>query len=359
MTPKERLLAAIMGKEVDRIPWSPFLAYFWDYLPVEVQNEGQLRFLEEIGADPMIRGSHLLYKIQHNRCSVKERIEGGEKFTLYETPVGNLYSRHVYSKAGNTWFIMEHPVKTKKDFKTLACFYEDYTILPDVDGFCEDYKNTGDRVLFLPLVGTELKSSFQSFIELWVGTEELVYSLADYPEAVHECLDAMRKKAAETVLISIRTPAEVFITYEDTSTTNISPSYFNDYIAPEINAWCKTIHGAGKYLIHHACGRLKGLMPYMGTTGIDLIESVTPPPTGDIELWEVRKIIPEHVGLIGGIEPTVLLNSTMESLEQYVTDLLNKMGRKRYILANSDSCPPGVTVEKLKLCSEIVKRTLK
>ena len=33
MTAKERILNAVTGKEIDRVPWSPFLAYYWEHLP--------------------------------------------------------------------------------------------------------------------------------------------------------------------------------------------------------------------------------------------------------------------------------------------------------------------------------------
>jgi len=35
------------------------------------------------------------------------------------------------------------------------------------------------------------------------------------------------------------------------------------------------------------------------------------------------------------------------------------MGRKRFILANSGSCPPGVTVENFKKVTEVVRRNEK
>ena len=38
MTPKRRLLAAIRGEEVDHVPFSPFLAYYFDFLPKETQE---------------------------------------------------------------------------------------------------------------------------------------------------------------------------------------------------------------------------------------------------------------------------------------------------------------------------------
>lgn len=355
MTPKQRLLAAIKGEEVDRLPWAPFLAYYWEYQPQSIQDKGQLWFYEEIDADPLLRGFQTLWKPERNKCNVKETIHGNEKCIIYETPVGSLNEKYVYTPVGNTWFLMEHPVKTEEDFNILTYLYEDLKVLPNISEFEEKHKEVGERALYLPVIGTELKTGFQSLVEHWVGTQELVYALFDFPEAVEACLDVMRKKALETVKISVQSPAEAFIFWEDSSTTNISPTYFQKYTAPEINDWGRIIHDAGKYLVHHACGHLKALLPLMAQTEIDMIESISPPPTGNIELWDARDILPQNIGLIGGIEPTVFLNSTMSELKDYVCHLMDKLKGTKYILANSDSCPPGVAFEKFKMISDIIK----
>ena len=62
MTSRERLLAALRGNEVDRLPWSPFLAYWWDYQPQAIQERGQVAFLREIGADALLRGFITAYR---------------------------------------------------------------------------------------------------------------------------------------------------------------------------------------------------------------------------------------------------------------------------------------------------------
>lgn len=81
------------------------------------------------------------------------------------------------------------------------------------------------------------KTPFQDLVEHWVGTEELVYMLYDEPEKVEECLEVMREKDLETVKISVDSPAEGFIFWEDSSTTNINPAIFQKYTAPIINEW--------------------------------------------------------------------------------------------------------------------------
>ncbi len=286
---------------------------------------------------------------------MREEVRGQEKFTRYETPVGTLQARHVYSQLGNTWFIVDHPVTTAKDFEVLTYINEHTVIEPNMAKFAEDYQRLGDSGLYLPIIGSESKTSFQSLLEFWVGTENLVYALMDFPEVVEATLAAMQANSLKTVEISVDAEAEAFIFWEDSSTTNISPGYFARYAAPEINAWGEMIHDAHKLLIHHACGHLRALLPAMGQTNIDCVESISPPPTGDIELWEAQEILPKHIALIGGIEPTVFLQASMDQLETYVAELLARMGTQRYILANSDSCPPGVSIDKFRLVTQMVQ----
>lgn len=249
-------------------------------------------------------------------------------------------------------------VKTKEDFKTLIYINEDRRLEPDLQYFDRDNAELGERGLLVPVIGTETKSSFQSLFEHWVGTEELVYAMADYSEVVEECLAAMYKNALKSVEISVQSGAEAFISWEDSSTTNISPQLFEKYIAPEITQWNRAIHSVGKHYLLHACGYIAALVPIMKNMGIDMIESASPPPTGNIEPWEVSEMLPDHIGVIGGIKPTIFQNCASTELEEYVENLIFRMKGNKFILANYNNCPPGVQPEKFRLVSEIVRRRI-
>lgn len=184
----------------------------------------------------------------------------------------------------------------------------------------------------------------------------MTYLVYDEPEVVEECLSVMRKRDMETLKYTLNTPAEAVLFFEDSSTTNISPAFFNRYMAPQVKVWAEKVHQSGKYLIHHACRHIKDLLSSMAQCNVDVIESISPPATGNIELADARKLLPDTVGLIGGIEPTFFERCAIHELDAYVERLLHDMAGSRFILANSDSCPPGVTHEKLKYISEIVRR---
>lgn len=164
----------------------------------------------------------------------------------------------------------------------------------------------------------------------------------------------MQERDEETVRISVGSAADGFLFWEDSSTTNISPDFFARYAAPEINGWGEMIHRNGKMLIHHACGHLKDLLPLMANTSIDGIESISPPPTGNVTLQQAAAVLPDHIALIGGLEPVHLLNGTVEDVCEDARTLIRDLAGRRFVLANSDSCPPNVAYEKWIAATRVV-----
>ena len=354
MTPKQRLLAAIQGKPIDRVPWSPFLAYWWEAQPQEKTVGGQLPYMESVGADPLLRGFRSPWKQHYKGVNIRYENHPTRRYEFWETPVGTLKFGYHLSSTGNTWFLVEHPITEVEDLKILQWIYEHMEF--EADGAAdEEHRQTGERGLYVPLIGSEMKTCFQSLLEKWVGTENLVYFLMDEPETVEECLATMRYASDKTVPFCRNSAAEAFIFWEDTSTTNINPSMFEQYIAPEISHWASELHKDGKLLLHHACGSLKALLPLMAQTGVDAIESISPPPTGNIDIGDAFALLPDNLALIGGIEPVFFQDCTEEQLVARVKELLDTTKGHRYVLANSDSCPPAVEEWKFRLVSELVK----
>jgi len=370
MTARERLLAALRGQEVDRIPWSPFLAYWWENQPKAIQDRGQPWFLKEIGADALLRGFAPPFSCSNfygadvypdqfclvfPGCDMRREVNGNDWAVHYMTPVGTVTMLSRYSPAGNTRFVIEHPIKRREDYKILRYLVERMILRANYGFIQQEIDALGEDGLYAPLISPFLKTPFQALIEHFVGTQQLMYDVMDYPKEVEALLAVMSERAMEAVQIAIASPAEAFITWEDSSTTNVSPSLFTKYIAPDLNRWGQAVHAAGKLLLHHACGHVRALLPIMAREAVDMIESLSPPPTGNVEIWEAQTVLGSRIGVIGGIEPTHFLNLEVQSLRNYVETLLDRINPRHYILANSDSCPPGVAIEKFRLVTEIVQ----
>jgi len=356
MTSKQLLLSALRGECVPRIPWAPFLTYWWDNnLVRRAEEKGELGFKRSVGCDLMMRGHgdrpapnvyHDLhtFSARYGRSRVEGIQAGGQKYERYVTPVGEMTAVYTYSAAGDTWFLTGHPVKAEADFAIMRYLMEDRILSPD-DAYLEEIQKAPDA-LFAPLVTPLNKTGFQSMIEYWVGTEGMAYELSDTPDEVERTLKTMWSLSEQGARLSAASDAEAFISWEDTSTTNISPAWYERYIMPEINQWCDILHRSGKLYIQHACGHLRALAPLIAESKIDAIESVSAPPTGNITPLELREKLPDHITIIGGIEPTFFENASEAELVKSVRAITEAVRGKRFILANADSCPPGVNVNR-------------
>ena len=282
-TSKRRLLAAIRGEEVDHVPFSPFLAYYFDFLPEEVWRKGQLEYLKEMGADPLLRGFISAFDVQPHQCWSTETEKGNKRYVTYHTPKGELYSEYTYVKEANTWFLTGHPVKGIEDIPAAVAWYKDLEVVSRINEANEQIEQLGEDGLHLALLGIYSKSSYQFLLEHVIGTENLIYLGMDYPD------------------------------------------------------------------------ELRDLLVPMSEQGICAVESITPPPTGNVTIEEAVEKLPAGVGLIGGIEPVQLLNDSVEELERYAEKLCRVMKGRGFILANSDSCPPGVEYEKFVRLARLVK----
>ncbi len=375
MSSKERIMAALRGQDVDRIPWSPFFTYWWEARSEAIQKRGQHAYCLDIGADALLRGPTSAIRSSdvvglaeaplgapYNfiddlpGCSLVRRARTGSKSVEIDTPVGRLSNLLTYSESGNTWFVTEHMIKRKEDYKTLAYVVERMKIESCYEAVNEQIRELGEDGVYLPVISCFLKTPFQSLVENFVGTQQLAYDLYDFPDVVEETLAAMSRRALDGVRISLGSDAEVFLTWEDTSTTLMSPDTYQKYVVPDLDAWSDAVHKEGKMLVHHACGHLKALLPIMRKQRVDAIESVSPPPTGNVEIWEAQEGLAGTKALIGGIEPVHFEALSDPGFDIYLNDMLDRLSERGFILANSDSCPPGVTEKKFRRVGEIVRQ---
>lgn len=356
MTSYERIRAALLHQSVDRIPFCPFLAYVWEHYPKEIQEKGQLAFHHRIGADPMWRGAPCPVKAMGPDEIHRETREVGDLTHVHvTTPVGPLHAMYQRSPQGNTQFLVEHPLKTPEDFKVQLWIEQRIRFEYDDAAARQHLAGDGREGLSLGMLLPNGKSAFQSLVEHYVGTEELVYALADFPDLVEELLWTTVATSRKIVEAAVAGPYEFFLTWEDSSTQNYSPDQYRKYIQPEIAGWCRALKQHGKYYIQHACGHLRDLLSAMVEQGNLGVESISPRPTGNINIAEARAKLPADFVIVGGIEPTQFLHLDGSALDRHIEQAIMAGSQGAFVLANSDSCPPGVTEAKFARAAEIAR----
>lgn len=284
-----------------------------------------------------------------------EKTQGNKRYITIHTPKGELHSVYTYVSESNTWFLTEHPVKGIEDFPAAMALYEDLEVMDNIAEVNRQIDALGEDGLHVALIGAEMKSAYQHMVEHLVGTENLIYLTMDYPDEVRELVELIAAKNRKTVEYTAESKIEACLSWEDSSTTNLSPALYREYIAPEITEWVKILRESGKLYIQHACGHIRDLLLPIAGQGVTAIESISPPPTGNVTMEEAGRVLPPSVGLIGGIEPVQFLQDSVEDLLPYCEKLCAAMKGRGFVLANSDSCPPGVAYEKFQKIAQLVK----
>ncbi len=354
---RERLIAALTGRPVDYLPFSPFLAYVWESFPKAIRDEGQLAFHHRIGATPLWRGAPCPVRaVPPEQMTVVTRQKGSDIHVEMQTPVGTLTQRKRHSPEGNTEFLIEHPLKTAEDYKTQLWIEEHTAYEVDLIPVREHLSGDGREGLSIGMLLPRSKSAYQMLVEHYTGTVELAYAMADSPETVEMLWQTMVANNLRAAQLAMETGFYAYyLTWEDSSTQNYSPAQYKRYIASEIRQWCTLLETNGIHYIQHACGHLRHLLSPMKASGAMGVESISPPPTGDITLKQARDLVGPDFAIIGGIEPTQFLALSLEDLGPYVEQVIADGRGGPFVLANSDSCPPGVTVEKFKLVADMAR----
>ena len=355
MTGRERVMASLHGQECDRLCWSPVIDnYFTSSLPAQgfkrTDWPGAYRL---VGADIIDRHTPTVQDVEDDTISRKITTAGSVKKELIETPVGSL----TIERGTNTWesaHITRYPIHTVADIQTWEYILEHTHPRENYAAFVEQDRRIGEDGI---ATSSAPMTPLMQFMENLSDIQVTYFLLADFPSEMQACLELMQAKDKETTRLLAQGPAEVIITYEDTSSTILSPTVYRKYCAPVLDEMAKICHAAGKIYLTHMCGKLSVFNAQLKAGLQDGIESVCPPTTGDIWAYEARAAWGNEKIIEGGLEPSALERMTVAGTTAYVTRILDQMPTfRRFILGTGDATAHATPVANLRAISELVQR---
>jgi hypothetical protein len=235
------------------------------------------------------------------------------------TPWGTLTTRLKHDHP------VAYPVKTLEDLRVLRAIWEasDFVECQGMEeAFARVERLIGDDGMYVPWLDP---SPVQNLLEYEMGATTFYCMLEDHRAEVEALLAIMHaKRLQEYEILARRTPAEVVIAMENTSSTLISPRLYRQYSLPQIRDYVDVLHRYGKIAVLHMCGHLKALLPVVRETGLDGINAVTPPPVGTTFFEDVLDAYGDDFLLFGGVlDPMVFQKPGLrgEELLQFLDGL--------------------------------------
>jgi hypothetical protein len=367
MTIRDRILAVYRGQRPDEVPYMLDLSHWfyhrnnlrWDLsVAYEKPEYALIDYHKRCGVGfymPNLAGFHATDYPADVRVTVAKRgtPEVPEIVWRMETPLGSIERVRVWNQQTYSWGIKQLGIRNEKDLQVFAYAMRSRRFRPRWDRYRQWVDYVGDCGVVYMSLGY---SGMGHLLHYWMGIEGVVYATCDYPELLHETVDAVNTNTLELVDLLCQSPAEVIIMGDNFSSDVQPPSFFNTWTRPYYAEAIRRLHAAGKFVAVHIDGRLRGALSMIRDVGADCADAVTPAPTGDLSAAECREEAGGQFILSGGVSPNLWMPTVpVETFTTHVRVWLAQMDRSFRFIANAgDQVPPGADEGRIALMGALV-----
>jgi hypothetical protein len=335
MNSRERILAVILGRELDRVP-------FVQYHNLGAPDE---EVWSELGRDSMgiLRWTSVHRLAAPNCRFVAEEVPSeGPRITrrTLHTPRGTLTEMRRHEPVFGTANIYEHFVKQPEHIPILTSYFRDLTVVEDLGQYRENRRELGEDGLSLVSTG---RTPYQQLWVQWVSLTDLVLLLVDYPDMMAECIAEMQRIQSQVFEIVARSPAQLVDVPDNITAPAIGVRYFEQYCAPAYRELAEMLDEREQPVpvFVHMDGDLGPLRECIGESRVGGIDSFSPPPDNDNSPAEALALWP-HMRLLVNFPSSVHLQ-TPQVIYQTAMQILQEAGHSGQLqIQISENVPPGV-----------------
>lgn len=284
MTIRERIEAFWAGERPDEIP---FTIYHNEWRHT-ASNVSWFNLLQKgLGVTVHLPSwkQTLSSDIEHVSTCATENGRAVERRAI-KTPVGEIYELYV-----DDWrqkFFLE----TAQDYAVMTYIVRHTDVAPNYEAFIVKDREMQPYGIPLDMTG---RTPNQVILVDWVGLENYAYhsvDLAGEMQALYEALLALYRKKVGLVAGG---PGRFVSALENFTAETLGPAKYKKLLLPVYRELFPLLQGAGKIVGTHYDGKLASCKKLIAEAPIDLIESLTPPPEGDMSLAECRAIWPDKL----------------------------------------------------------------
>lgn len=357
MTSRERLLAAVAGRPVDRLPWTVDLYYYNEAMHKQGRFdaryegvEGALLQYEELGIDPYFDyGAFPACEFVHDGSACTYHQESENAVTTYSVGQRTLTGAMHYVSESFCWAPYKYPVENVDDLHILRDYLRSVHIIPNVERHRARQQQWGDRGLVsygLP------RSPLPAMLTEWAGVETTTYLYLDEPELFMDVLELLGAlyDPLYTVTVDYRPSLVHFC---DNISGETIGSFWDELMAPYYHRRLAQLHAAGIICVIHNDGTMRSALDRIAATGFDGAEALTPYPVGDVALGDLRRLAGRDDFVLWGMLPGAIFSTLWpeEDFRAYV-DAVFTTDLAPHILGSADQIPPDADINRVRYVVE-------
>ncbi len=204
----------------------------------------------------------------------------------------------------------------------------------------------------------EVFSPFTHFMEL-MGYEQALTCLSADRGKAHALLDRLTEASVAWAVAQARRGVDaVLISSAFAGGSFISPRMYRDFVVPYERRVTEAVKAMGVPVYTHTCGKIGDRLELMVETGTQGIDTLDPPPLGNAELADAKRIIGDRLFIKGNLNSVALLayRTPEEVVAEATACLRAGAPGGGYILSTACSAAPRVEPWKLQLLADVAER---
>ncbi len=225
------------------------------------------------------------------------------------------------------------------------------------DYFCRTIDLVKAKVGATVSVHGEVFSPFTHYMELF-GYEQALTSLLEDPGKALALLDRLTAASVTWAVAQARHGVDaVLISSAFAGGPLLSPRMYKRYVLPFERRVAEAVKREGVPVYTHTCGSIGDRLDLMLETGTEGIDTLDPPPLGNVELKDAKAQIGERAFIKGNMNAVELLMfTTAEQVIDHAAGRIHTgMPGGGYILSTACSVAPRMEPWKLELLTPLAE----
>jgi len=365
MTSRQRLLAAARRQPVDLIPLAPRVGYAAHYHCGSETPQNMLRlkkiydydpFITICGQDiPLANPFEVFDYAPGVDVDINIKDQGSKRFVArtIHTPDGDMHEVLAVPNPGHKEYgyapepvRIEHMVKSSDDLPKVR-----HLIPPVNTSWANEYHGwesiAGEEALTRACIYGPL--GYQAAMVM--SLEEMMINYLTNRQFVVELVDMFRQNFMAQLKAMLAEGVRYFYSswYAHSLSVGWSPQIFREWFLPMIKEHADLIHSYDAVVSYYDDGKMMGIVEMLLEAGVDVIETCTPPPVGDFDLAEAKKICSGKMTLMGYTDLIyVIQQGTVEDVRRTVEQACRIGGKDGcFILGTSDSIRENTPIENI------------
>jgi hypothetical protein len=202
------------------------------------------------------------------------------------TPVGEIFELYE-----DDWR-QKHFLESAEDYRVMTYIAKNLEVIPTYDKYQQMEDMIAPHGIGMAFTG---RTPNQIILVDYVGLENYAFHLFDLETEMMELYEALLNNFRKRVELVAEGPGTFVSVLENFTAETLGPRRFKQLLLPVYEECFPILRQAGKIVGTHYDGQLASCKDLIASAPIDLIESLTPPPEGDLTLAEARAVWPDKL----------------------------------------------------------------